>query len=550
MGTSFGRGGATTFLQDLQHADVIIIEGSNMAEAHPVGFQWVMEAKRRGATVIHVDPRFSRTSAMADLYVPIRAGTDIAFLGGLVNHVLSHGLLFRDYVLEYTNAATIISDEYVDAEELGGVFSGYDPETGSYDPTSWSYASGPKAASAGEREHETSYGEVAGAHGGGHGDRSADRDPTLQHPKCVYQILKRHFARYTPEMVAETCGVPPDVLAKVADALCANSGRDRTGAFCYSVGWTQHSVGVQYIRTAAILQTLLGNIGRPGGGIMALRGHASIQGSTDVPTLYDLLPGYIPMPHVEHGVTLDDYLEHNGAHSGYWGHMREYTVSLLKAWWGEAATAANDFAFEYLPRLTGDHSTYQSVAGMLKGDVTGFFVLGENPAVGSANSRLHRLALARLEWLVVRDLQEIETAAFWYDSPEIETGELVPADIGTEVFLMPAAAHTEKDGSFTQTQRLLQWHDKAVEPHGDQRSELWFAYHLGRRIRAKLAGSSDPRDRPLLDLVWDYPTVGLHDDPDAEAVLDEINGRDGDGHPLSAYTQLRDDGSTTCGCWI
>src|SRR5690349_18481318 len=226
--------------------------GSNMAENHPVGFQWVMEAKRRGATVIHVDPRFSRTSAMADLYVPIRAGTDIAFLGGLVNHVLSRELLFRDYVLEYTNAATIITDEYVDAEELGGVFSGYDPKTGNYDPTSWRYASGPTAASAGQREHETSYGEVAGAHGGGHGDRRADRDPTLQHPNCVYQILKRHFARYTPKMVAETCGVPPDMFAKVADALCANSGRDRTGAFCYSVGWTQHSVGVQYIRTAAI----------------------------------------------------------------------------------------------------------------------------------------------------------------------------------------------------------------------------------------------------------------------------------------------------------
>jgi formate dehydrogenase major subunit len=336
----------------------------------------------------------------------------------------------------------------------------------------------------------------------------------------------------------------------VAEALCDSSGPDRTGAFCYAVGWTHHSVGVQYIRTAAILQTLLGNIGRPGGGILALRGHACIQGSTDIPTLYDLLPGYIPMPHASHGERLDDYIEHDSAHSGYWAHMRAYLVSLLKAWWGDAATSENEFAFGYLPRLTGDHSTYQSVRHMFDGDVTGFFALGENPAVGSGNSRMHRLAMANLEWLVVRDLQETETASFWYDAPEIESGELRTAEIGTEVFLMPAAAHTEKDGSFTQTQRLLQWHDKAVEPVADQRSELWFAYHLGRIIRQKLAASTDGRDRPILDLTWDYPTVGAYDDPHAEAVLAEINGFGPEGKPLSSYNELKADGSTQCGCWI
>ncbi len=366
----------------------------------------------------------------------------------------------------------------------------------------------------------------------------------------MYQILKRHFARYTPEMVSETCGIPADLFSKVAGLLCDNSGPERTSAFCYAVGWTHHSVGVQYIRTAAVLQTLLGNIGRPGGGIMALRGHASIQGSTDIPTLYNILPGYIPMPHADHGERLEDYVEHDSAETGYWGHMRAYVVSLLKAWWGDAATADNDFAFNYLPRLTGDHSTYQSVLGMFDGSVTGFFALGENPAVGSGNSRMHRLAMAHLDWLVVRDMQEIETATFWFDSPEVESGELRTADIATEVFLMPAAAHTEKDGSFTQTQRLLQWHDKAVEPVDDQRSELWFTYHLGRIIREKLTGSTDDRDRPVLDLTWDYPTVGPHDDPDAESVLAEINGWNADGQPLSSYTELRDDGSTRCGCWI
>jgi formate dehydrogenase major subunit len=521
-----------------------------MAEAHPVGFQWVLEAKARGAKIVHVDPRFTRTSALADVHVPIRVGSDIAFLGGLVNFVLTNDRMFRDYVVSYTNAATIICDEYVDAEDLGGVFSGFDDETGTYDPTSWRYAGGNAAPAAGEREQEAAYGEATGGHGGSHGGPDHDRDETLEDPRCVYQILKRHFARYTPEMVSETCGVGRELFLEVANLLCDNSGRDRTGAFCYAVGWTHHSVGVQYIRTAAILQTLLGNIGRPGGGIMALRGHASIQGSTDIPTLYNILPGYIPMPHADHGETLDDYLAHDAGRTGYWGHMRAYTVSLLKAWWGSAARPENDFAFDYLPRLTGDHSTYQSIVGMLDGTVTGFFVLGENPAVGSGNSRMHRLAMAQLDWLVVRDLQETETAAFWYDSPEVETGELRSADNATEVFLLPAAAHTEKDGSFTQTQRLLQWHDKAVEPRGDQRSDLWFAYHLGRIIREKLAASQDERDRPILDLTWDYPAVGPHLDPDADAVLAEINGWDRDRQPLSSYTELRDDGSTACGCWI
>jgi formate dehydrogenase major subunit len=531
---------------------VITIMGSNMAENHPVGFQWVMEAQRRGATVIHVDPRFTRTSAVADVHVPIRAGTDIAFLGGLINRVLTTDSDFREYVVPYTNASTIISDDYVDAEELGGLFSGWKPDTAKYDDESWSYrgSAGEAASQEGDEEGaETS--ERSGALGGQEGAPSPDDDdPTLQHPNCVFQILRRHFARYTPEMVAATCGVPEHLFERVADAVISNSGRERTGSFCYSVAWTHHSVGVQNIRAASILQTLLGNIGRPGGGIMALRGHASIQGSTDIPTLYDLLPGYIPMPDVEHGDSLEEYVGHDAIDTGYWGAIRSYTVSLLKAWFGDAATEDNEFAYRYLPRLSGDHSTYRSVVGMLEGTVDGFFVLGENPAVGSANSGMHRLALAELDWMVVRDFQETETAAFWYDSPEIDTGELRTEDIATEVFLLPAAAHTEKSGSFTQTQRLLQWHDKAVEPEGDRRSDLWFFHRLGQLVRRRLDGSTDPRDRPVLDLTWDYPTDGLHDEPDPEAVLAEINGWGPDGSPLSSYTDLRADGSTACGCWI
>ena len=377
-----------------------------------------------------------------------------------------------------------------------------------------------------------------------------ERDETLQHPRCVFQILKRHFARYTPEMVEQMCGVPAGPFRRVCELLTENSGRERTTAFVYSVGWTQHTVGVQYIRTASILQALLGNIGRPGGGILALRGHASIQGSTDIPTLFDLLPGYIPMPHAHANQDLDSFVEAEAATKGYWANMRAYTVSLLKAWWGEAATAGNDFCFDYLPRLTGSHSTYETVMAQLAGDCYGFFLFGENPAVGSANTKMQRLGMAKLDWLVVRDFSLIESATWWKDGPEIETGELRTEDIGTEVFFLPAAAHTEKDGSFTNTQRMLQWHHQAVEPGGDARSDLWFTYHLGRRIREKLAGSADEMDRPVQDLTWDYPVKGPLAEPDSEAVLAEINGWDPEGRPLGSYLQLKDDGSTRCGCWI
>ena len=571
LGTSFGRGGATTSLQDLQNADCILIEGSNMAEAHPVGFQWVMEAKKRGATIIHVDPRFTRTSALADIHVPLRAGSDIAFLGGLVNYVLSHDLDFREYVVAYTNAAAIIEDAYQDTEDLEGLFSGFDGESGQYDPSSWQYAGAATAPAAGQRDPAQPAGPDGDGGGGGsdsndqkegqdagqsesHGSGGASvgakprRDESLQDPRCVFQILKRHFARYTPEMVREVCGIEPEQFHAVAEALTSNSGRERTSALAYAVGWTHHSVGAQIIRTASILQTLLGNIGRPGGGILALRGHASIQGSTDIPTLFNILPGYLPMPHASAHRDLDEYVETDAGKTGFWGNMRAYAVSLLKAYWGDAATAENDYCFDYLPRLTGDASTYTTVKSMIDGGCKGYFVVGENPAVGSANGKMQRLGMANLDWLVVRDLQLIESATFWKNGPEIETGELVTEEIGTEIFFLPAASHVEKAGSFTQTQRMLQWRDKAVDPPGDCRSELDFYHELGRRIRAKLAGSTDEMDRPLLDLSWDYP---MQDgETDGQAVLREINGVGPDGKALSSYTELADDGSTSCGCWI
>jgi formate dehydrogenase major subunit len=527
-----------------------VIQGSNMAECHPVAFQWVVEARHRGAKVVHVDPRFTRTSALADLHVPIRAGSDIVFLGALINYVIEHERYFREYVVRYTNAPVLIDERFADTEDLDGLFSGFDPAHGTYDDATWQYAGTADQGHA-EGEHESDTGQQFGGLGSPAGtEEPPERDETLQHPRCVFQLVRRHFRRYTPELVEQACGVPAEQFLQVAELLCRNSGRERTTSFAYAVGWTQHTVGAQYIRAAAILQLLLGNIGRPGGGIMALRGHAAIQGSSDIPTLYNLLPGYIPMANAEGYPDLAAYLEKQTKKGGFWGHMDAYLISLLKAWWGEAASADNDYCYDYLPRISGDHSTYRTTLDMADGKVQGFFLLGENPAVGSSNSRLQRLAMAKLDWLVVRDLVEIESASFWYDAPEIESGELATADIGTEVFFLPAASHVEKEGSFTNTQRLLQWRERALDPKGDCRSDLWFMYHLGRRVRERLAGSTDPKDRPVLDLTWDYPTEGQHDDPSAEAVLREINGWGPDGRALSAFTELRADGSTACGCWI
>lgn len=330
-----------------------------MAEAHPVGFRWVMKAKENGATLIHVDPRFSRTSAMADIWVPIRSGTDIAFLGGLIHYVIQQEKFFREYVTHFTNAACILKEQYKDPEELDGFFSGWDEKKRAYYPDTWLYE----------------------------GDDLAhpQRDLTLEHPRCVFQVLKRHFARYTPEMVQKITGCPPNLFFKVAEALTSASGPEKTAAICYAVGWTQHSVGVQIIRSAAILQLLLGNIGRQGGGILALRGHASIQGSTDIPTLYDALPGYLPMPrgtkaHDEE--QLSRYLDSYTNPTGLWHSLPAYTVSLLKAYYGKNATKENHWGWRWLPRITRDHSHLAYFAEMKDGGVEGFFLMGQNPAVG------------------------------------------------------------------------------------------------------------------------------------------------------------------------
>ena len=528
--------------------------GSNMAEAHPVAYANVVKAKERGAKVIHVDPHYSRTSALVNLYVATRAGSDIVFLGAIIRHLLETKSYFHDYVVNYTNAATLIRGDFGDTEDLDGLFSGFDPASETYaDQSSWDY----------ERDAEG----------------RPLTDPTLQHPRCVFQIMRHHFARYTPEMVEEVCGVSREQWMQVTQTLIENSGRERTSAICYAVGWTQQSKGVQIIRAAAIIQLLLGNIGRPGGGIMALRGHASIQGSTDVPTLYDLLSGYMPQPGaLVPQQTLDEYIATSGQKTGWWSNFPAYIRSLLQAWYGEAANEEEgNCCYRWLPKTTGDHSHLATSYEMLDGKVRGYLLFGQNPAAGSTNSRMQRKALEQLDWMVVRDLYEVESAAFWYKQPGFgpDTKPVDSSRIKTEIFLLPAAASTEKEGCFTNTQRLIQWRDKAVDPPGDARSDLWFVYHLGKRLKELYAASIAPKDRPLLALTWDYdreepePGSRILDEPDTLLILKEINGyyvrqsnqedkESGVDHVYTlrdaphvpGFAALKRDGSTACGSWI
>ena len=536
-----------------------MIMGSNMAENHPIAFRFVMQAKEKGATLIHADPRFTRTSAMCDIYAPLRAGSDLAFLGGLINYILTSARwhddpFFREYTLHYTNLATLIEEQFRDTSDLDGCFSGWQEDVLSYNVQSWQYRGMDIPATLAEayvhpstldvekvlkRQEELSR-------------RPPPTDPTLQDSHCVYQIMRRHYAAYTPEMVERVTGCPRETFLKVAETLLHNAGRERTSAWCYAVGWTHHTTGVQMIRAAAIIQLLLGNIGRPGGGILALRGHCSIQGSTDVPTLYNLLPGYLPQPSaMKPHHDLKQYLEVETPPTGWWHNLPKYTISLLRAWYGEHASSGNEWGFSWVPKMIGDHSQEPMMLAIRDGTIRGLLLIGQNPVVGGHNTQLIRKGLANLEWMVVRETFENETASFWYKSPEITSGELRPEQIKSEIFLLPAALPGEKEGTFTNTHRLVQWHDKVVEPPGDCRSDLWFIYHLGQRLKALYANSTDPKDEPLQKLTWSYPTHGVINEPSAEAVLKEINGYTWpERQQIADFKDLKDDGSTACGVWI
>src|SRR5437870_3160739 len=470
-----------------------------MAECHPVAFRWPMQAQATGATFVHGHPRFRRTTAMTDLHAPSRAGTDIACQGGLIHYVLNNERwnaepFFRDYLVHYTNAATIVAEEFRDTEELEGVFSGLMEYTGGteawpfngfvgmYDSASWQYAHtevppeprGRIEPPSGNPDH----------HNGQPVPQRPPfeplirslrkppprRDETLQDPRTVFQLLKRHFSRYTVDMVEQVTGCPREMLLQVAETILANSGRDRTTAWAYAVGWTQHTNGPQMIGCCALLQLLLGNIGRPGGGILALRGHASIQGSTDVPTLYHSIHGYLSAPSAlrKHD-TLRDYLADETVATGYWANEPKFMVSYLKSMYGEAATRDNQFGYDWHPKILGDHSHLPMFVAMADGKVKGMLLIGQNPAT-SINAKTERAGLRKLEWLVVKDNWVHESANFWKSAPEIKNGEVKREDIKTEVFFFPSAQVAENEGSFTNTQRMLQWHYKAAEAPEDCRS--------------------------------------------------------------------------------
>ena len=373
-------------------------------------------------------------------------------------------------------------------------------------------------------------------------------------------MLKRHYSRYTPEMVSQVTGCPPEKIVEVAETLLNNSGPDKTSAVCYAVGWTQHTYGPQMISTAATLQLLLGNIGRPGGGVMALRGHATIQGCTDIPTLYHSIQGYMAAPSVlaSHN-TVEDYLKATTLPTGYWANTPKFFISYLKSVYGDAATADNDWGYAWHPRISGDHSHLPMMIAMAEGRVKGMMAMGQNPAVGGQNARYQRAALAKLDWLVVKDNFETETAAFWYKAPEVVDGSVSPEDIQTEVFFFPSAQVAEGDGSFTNTQRLVKFHHKAIDPPGDCRTDSWFTYQLGKRLKKLYEGSTEPRDQGFLNMTWDFEPEPdevanwqIKDDPSALKIMREINGFT-TGKPdeqLAGFAALKDDGSTTCASWI
>jgi formate dehydrogenase major subunit len=586
----------------MEESDCVVVMGSNMAENHPVAYRWPMKARVNGAKIIHVDPRFTRTSAMSDIYAPIRAGSDIAFLGGLVHYVLNHERwntdpFFREYLVNYTNAATIINAEFKDTEQLDGVFSGlleyteklkewpFNGFIGQYDNASWQYA-GTEAEARGwvaatQQSGEQTAGQKPAGRGPAPGPPKAlpkgppydalvrsllkpppQRDETLRHPGTVFQVLKRHFARYTPEMVARVTGCPQETFLKVAETILANSGRDRTTSFAYAVAWTQHTNGPQVIGCCALLQLLLGNVGRPGGGIMALRGHASIQGSTDVPTLYHSIHGYMAHPSAQkkHD-TLADWLAAETTARSYWANTPKFMVSYLKSVYGDAARPENDFGYDWHPKILGDHSHMPMFVAMIEGKVRGMLCIGQNPAT-SLNASVERKGLRHLEWLVVKDNWLTETAAFWSKAPEVVSGQVKPQDIKTEVFFFPSAQVAEYEGSFTNTFRMLQWHFKAATPPGDCRSDLWFTHQLAKRLKTLYAGSTAPRDQGFKHLTWDFdpdpvppgqgPARHEEGEPDGLKILREINGYyTGDpARHLAGFGDLKDDGSTTCASWI
>ena len=529
LAATFGRGAMTNGWTDVANADVVLIMGGNPAENHPVGFRFAMEARRkRKAKLVVVDPRFNRSAAVADLYVPLRAGTDIAFLGGLIHFALSRGLYHADYVKEHTNAAFLVDDEF---SFEAGHFSGWSEEAGRYDKTSWRY-----------QLDERGFARV---------------DPTLQHPRSVFQLLVRHYDRYSPEQVAAICGCTAEEFERAAEVVCSTGRAGRSGTILYALGWTQHSHSVQLIHAAAMLQLLLGNIGLPGGGLNAQRGHSNIQGATDMGA-WNMLPGYLRAPLAEWR-TLADYVSANSPKPlrpdslNYWSNTSKFMVSLLKSYYGEKATRANDFGYRWLPKVAeGENHGWGFVFDrMAKGDLEGMISFGMNPVANGPNTIKMLEGLSNLKWLAVVENFETETAAFWKAgalAPEYYPTAPQPNDVATEVFLLPAACFAEKDGTFVNSSRWLQWKRAALEPPGEAKPDQEIIARLFLEIRRLYEEQGGRGRESLHGMAWDY---GNPLSPDLEEVAKELNGQIvSTGRQVEGFSELKDDGSTRCGNWI
>lgn len=522
---------------DIKNADVVLIMGGNAAEAHPCGFKWVTEAKAHNkAKLIVVDPRFTRSASVADFYAPIRTGTDIIFLGGVIKYLLDHDKIQHEYVRNYTDFSYIVREDFAfDA----GLYSGYNAEKRTYDKASWDYERGD--------------------------DGYVKTDPTLAHPRSVYQLLKKHYSRYTEEMVERVCGTPRDKFLKVCEMLASTATTDRAATILYALGWTQHSIGSQIIRTGAMVQLLLGNIGIAGGGMNALRGHSNIQGLTDLGLMSNLLPGYMTLPNEPE----QDYGKYIAARAlkplrpnqlSYWQNYGKFHVSLMKAWWGKAATAENNWAFDYLPKLDKLYDMLQVYELMNQGKMNGYLAQGFNPLAAAPNKAKLNAGFAKLKFLVIMDPLVTETSEFWRNAGE--ANDVDPKQIQTEVFRLPTTCFAEEDGALVNSGRWLQWHWKGAEPPGEAKSDIEIMSLIFTRLRKMYQEEGGKYPDPIVNLSWPYsnpqsPTAEeLAKEYSGKALVDLVDPKDPTkvtrkgGEQLAGFAELRDDGSTASGCWI
>ncbi len=544
---------------DIKNTDMMLIMGGNPAENHPCGFKWAIEAKRnRNAQIISVDPRFTRTSAVADLFCQIRAGSDIAFLGGVINYAIENNRIAKEYLVNFTNAAFVVKKDFKLPADTDGVFSGFDAGKHNYDRSTWNYAAAGGALPA------------AGAPGTLPPlPEKVDYDLTLQNPNCVFQLLKKHYSRYTPEMVERITGIPKDQFLRAAElytSIRKDGDMKKAGTIIYAVGWTQHSFGTQIIRTAAMLQLLLGNVGRAGGGVNALRGHSNIQGATDMAGLFDTLPGYLKVP-VPADASFDAWMKRITPTASkpapwdsfnYYSNTPKFVVSLLKSLYGDAATKQNGWAFDYLPKVDRDYSWTYLWDDMYKGNVKGMFAFGMNGVAIGPDSNKNIDALKKADWLVVGEIYPDETSEFWKSPRVIAQGDM--KQIQTTVYRLPCAGFAEKDGSFTNSARWLLWKNAAVPLPGDCRLDQGIVAQIFLKVRELYKKDGGKFPDPILNLTWNYSD---RLNPPLAEVLKELNGKALSdledpatkqqikaGQQLPGFAWLKDDGTTACGNWI